>query len=136
MRSYYLDEGGILCYPDGRVMTPLDAAGKINELVRENIRYRDRLHRDRLQIDELQQANDFLRHRAGIAEAQVEEWRRVYSQPICNLLEVIGEYVDVMGGMIIPSVLFLIRRPVERLLKQPVSLVKSIVQQLFPDKMR
>ncbi len=77
---YYVDTGGILSYPDGRVMTPKDAAGKINRLVRENTRYKDRLQIDpggSDKIDELQQSNDFLRHRAETAEQQIEEWKYV-----------------------------------------------------------
>lgn len=179
---YYTDEGGILRYPDGRPMTPPDAAEKINKLVRENIRHKDRLQIDpggSDKIDELQQSNDFLRHRAETAEARVEEWkdasglecggdpdgvtpakakefwdaeakrieafqaqaiehqtdivawrhdldvaeherdeaqkeleewRRVHSQPICNPPEATGEYVDVMGEMTIP---FTVQLPVE-----------------------
>ena len=75
---YYVDEGGILSYPDGRVMTPKDAVDKINKLVRENTRYKDRLQIDpggSDKIDELRQSNDFLRHRAETAEQQIEEWK-------------------------------------------------------------
>lgn len=59
-------------------MTPPDAAEKINRLVRENIRYKDRLQIDpggSDKIDELQQSNDFLRHRAETAETQIERWK-------------------------------------------------------------
>lgn len=62
---YYVDEGGILSYPDGRPMSPADAAAKINKLVQDNTRYRDRLQIDpggSDKIDELRQATQFLRH--------------------------------------------------------------------------
>jgi hypothetical protein len=92
---YYVDEGGILSYPDGRPMSPADAAAKINELVQENTRYRDRLQIDpggSDKIDELQQAVQFLR------------------QPIHNPPGATGEYVDVMGEM---TILFTVQLPVE-----------------------
>ena len=33
--AYYVDEGGILSYPDGRPMSPADASAKINRLVQD-----------------------------------------------------------------------------------------------------
>lgn len=63
--QYYVDEGGILCYPDRRIMSPADAAAKINSLVEDNTRYRDRLQIDpggSDKIDELRTAQDFMQH--------------------------------------------------------------------------
>lgn len=124
---YYVDCGGILTYPDGRAMTPKDAADKINRLVRENTRYKDRLQIDpggSDKIDEQRQAIDFLRHDLEVAEherdearKELAEWRRAHSQPICNPPGATGEYVDVMGEMTIP---FTVQLPVE-LCREPVA---------------
>ena len=89
---YYVDTGGILSCPDGRAMTPKEAADKINRLIKENTRHKDRLQigpdgSDK--IDELWFANDLLHQRAEIAEherdelrKELEECRRAHSQPI------------------------------------------------------
>lgn len=79
MRDFYrVDSGGILCYPDGRTMSPADAASKINKLVSENRRYKDRLQIDpggSDKIDELHQLTDFLKHNLEMAEKQIEQWK-------------------------------------------------------------
>ena len=75
---YYVDAGGILSYPDSRPMSPAEAAAKINRLVRDNTRYRDRLQIDpggSDNIDELQDAAQFLRHRVETAETRVDAFQ-------------------------------------------------------------
>jgi len=200
---YYVDDGGILSYPDGRPMSPADAAAKINRLVQDNTRYRNRLQIDlggSDRIDELQQSTEFLRHEiehlkdhqqktteawrkaeeenhmwrdaSGLesggdpdgvtpakakkywdaeakkveafqaqaiehqadvvayqhdievaeherdqARKELEDWKRLHSQPIHNPPEATGEYVDVMGEMIIP---FTVQLPVE-LCREPIA---------------
>lgn len=50
---YYVDEGGILCYPDGRVMTPSEAAKKINKLIKERDEVSKELKKEKLEIANL-----------------------------------------------------------------------------------
>jgi len=56
-------------------------------------------------------------HEREEARKELEEWRRAHSQPICNPPEATGEYVDVMGEMIVP---FTVQLPVE-LCREPIA---------------
>ena len=84
---------------------------------------------ERSEINSLRHDIEVAEHERDQSRKDLEEWKRLHSQPIRNPPEATGEYVDVLGEM---TIAFTVRLPVE-LCHEPIACDdpanKAILQQ-------
>jgi hypothetical protein len=110
-------------------LTPEVALGESNQEIRRVMLERygwERLLVEAFQVQPIEHQADVVAFRHDIemaeherdqARKELEDWKRLHSQPIHNPPEATGEYVDVMGEMTIP---FTVQLPVE-LCHEPIA---------------
>ena len=111
------DACGLECGGDPDSVTPAKAKEFWDSEARRIPAFREQAIELQTDVVALRHDLEVAEHERDEARKELEEWRRVHSQPICNPPEATGEYVDVMGEM---TISFTVQLPVE-LCREPIA---------------